>query len=62
MLTHYLVHDHSIDQQQMLCMLQLPMLQDNTSYLTYPQYIAGLVICCRKFVACGIFKELTFTV
>lgn len=43
-LTHCLVHDHSIDQQQIQCMLQLPKLQDNTSYLTNPQYIAGLSV------------------
>lgn len=37
------MHDDSVD-QQMLCMLQLPKLQDNTLYLTNPQYIEELSV------------------
>jgi len=44
MLPHYLVHDRSIDQQKIQCMLHLPKLQDNSSYMTNRQYIEGLSV------------------
>jgi len=44
MLPHYLMHYHSVDQQQIQCMLHLPKLQDNNSYMTNPQYIEGLSV------------------
>jgi len=44
MLPHYLVNDHSVDQQQIQCMLLLPKLQDNSLYMTNPQYIEGLSV------------------